>query len=293
MAHPPTPRRRARARGLAAVTLAAAALTASLTAPQASAATGETTPAPIPPHAPRFPLTTVDGAGDVFVFWPDGRGDLGPREYVLGGWRTHRVATHIDHDRDGLTEGAYGVRADGTLFYVTEAGERPLDGGWDQYDQLLSPGDLGGSPEAELIARDRSGALWVFSARRDATLRPGVRVGPGWNRYDQIAGLGDLTGDRVPDVVARDRAGVLWLHKGTGELEKPFARRVPVGLGWNRYNHLTSIGDLDQDGTSDLLARDRAGTLWLHKGTGHALWPFKKRERLAGGTGWNTYRLLF
>ncbi|NBE52395.1 FG-GAP repeat domain-containing protein [Streptomyces boluensis] len=288
MAHLPTGRSLKRLLTLA---LTTAALAASVAAPQAASA-DDGAPS-VPPHAPQFPLTAVDGPGDVYVFWPDGKGGLGPREFVLGGWQTHLGATHVDHDRDGLAEGAYGQRADGRMFYVTDAGERMLDGQWGQYDQLLSPGDLGGSAQADVIARDPKGVLWLFAAREDATLRPGVRVGPGWNRYVQIAGLGDLTGDRVPDVVGRDRAGVLWLHQGTGDARKAFSAPVPIGLGWNRYNHLTSIGDLDQDGTSDLLARDRAGVLWLHPGTGDPRRPLGQRQRVEGGAGWNQYRLLF
>ncbi|MFD7442790.1 FG-GAP repeat domain-containing protein [Streptomyces sp. NPDC059909] len=258
-----------------------------------SAVAAAPTSGTVPPQAPQFPLTAVDGPGDVHVYWPDGRGGLKPREFVLGGWQTHRAATHVDHDRDGLAEGAYGQRADGRLFYVTEAGERLLEGRWGQYDQLLSPGDLGGTPEAEVVARDPRGVLWLFSARADATLRPRIEVGPGWNAYTQIAGLGDLTGDLAPDVVARDRTGMLWLYEGTGDLEKPFSRRVGIGWGWNRYNLLTSIGDLDRDGHSDLLARDRAGALWLHKGTGRAEAPFAHRTRVGDSAHWNQYRLLF
>lgn len=287
----PSVRRARRALTSLATAAVAAALAAAICVPQAVAASGDG--AEVPPHAPRFPLTAVDGAGDVYVYWPDGRGGLGPREFVLGGWQTHRGATHVDHDRDGLAEGAYGQRADGRLFYVTDQGERLLKGRWGQYDQLLSPGDLGGTPEADVVARDRAGVLWLFSGREDATLRPRVEVGPGWNAYTQIAGLGDLTGDRRPDIVAKDRAGVLWLHKGTGNLPKSFERRTAVGAGWNRYDHVTSIGDLDQDGHSDLLARDGAGALWLHPGTGEAERPFKRPARVGDAHTWNAYRLLF
>ncbi|MDO0939012.1 hypothetical protein QQY66_47600 [Streptomyces sp. DG2A-72] len=158
--HLPSVRCARRALTSLATAAVATALAAAIAVPQAVAATGDG--AEVPPHAPQFPLTAVDGAGDVYVYWPDGRGDLGPREFVLGGWQTHRGATHVDHDRDGLAEGAYGQRADGRLFCVTDQGETLLDGRWGQYDQLLSPGDLGGTPEADVIARDRAGVLWLF-----------------------------------------------------------------------------------------------------------------------------------
>ncbi|AYN43195.1 hypothetical protein D9753_34755 [Streptomyces dangxiongensis] len=50
-------------------------------------------------------------------------------------------------------------------------------------------------------------------------------------------------------------------------------------------------GDVDGDGHSDLLARDPKGNLWLYEGTGKAAAPFKSRAKI--GTGFNQYRDLF
>ncbi|WP_374322747.1 FG-GAP repeat domain-containing protein [Streptomyces sp. AP-93] len=97
--------------------------------------------------------------------------------------------------------------------------------------------------------------LWEYLAYPDGSLTARVRLGAGWGQYSQIAGQGDLTGDGKADIVARDTSGVLWLYVGTGNHSVPFAPRTKVGAGWNIYDRLVSVGDLDADGRTDLVAR--------------------------------------
>ncbi|MFD0430863.1 hypothetical protein ACFQ60_36845 [Streptomyces zhihengii] len=85
---------------------------------------------------------------------------------------------------------------------------------------------------------------------------------------------------------------MLWLYKGTGDRAKPFTGRTQIGGGWNAFNYLISVGDIDLDGNTDLVARSTGGALYLYKGTGMAASPFKPKV-LIGTSGWNTYRLLF
>ncbi|MFD3659948.1 FG-GAP repeat domain-containing protein [Streptomyces sp. NPDC058659] len=48
---------------------------------------------------------------------------------------------------------------------------------------------------------------------------------------------------------------------------------------------------LSGDGRADITARDKAGVLWLYKGTGDYKAPFAGRTKIGGG--WNVYdRLL-
>ncbi|MEU5050422.1 VCBS repeat-containing protein [Streptomyces sp. NPDC021096] len=162
--------------------------------------------------------------------------------------------------------------------------------GWDVYNRVLCPGDLGASIQSDLLARDKSGVLWLYPARPDATLEDPYRVGPGWDQYTDITGKGDLNGDGKADIVAKDRDGGLWLYKGTGNSTSPFTDRVKVGGGWNQYDKLVSTGDVDKDGRSDLLARDKSGVLWLYKGNGNATDPFGNRTKIGGG--WDQYRMM-
>ncbi|MEV6357261.1 FG-GAP repeat domain-containing protein [Streptomyces hydrogenans] len=144
----------------------------------------------------------------------------------------------------------------------------------------------------DIAARDASGTLWYYDRHTNATpYAPRVRVGGGWNVYDRIDGAGDLDHDGYTDLLARDKAGVLWLYKGTGSFTGArFKARVRIGGGWGAYDRLAGGADLTGDGRADLLARDRAGVLWLYKGTGDATRPYAGRTQIGGG--WQGYDQL-
>uniref|UniRef100_UPI0018FE91EC FG-GAP-like repeat-containing protein n=1 Tax=Streptomyces sp. NRRL F-5193 TaxID=1463860 RepID=UPI0018FE91EC len=144
----------------------------------------------------------------------------------------------------------------------------------------------------DIAARDASGILWYYDRHTNATpYAPRIKVGGGWQAYDRIDGAGDLDRDGYMDLLARDKAGVLWLYKGTGSLTGArFKARVRIGGGWGAYDRLASGADLTGDGRADLLARDRAGVLWLYKGTGDATRPYAGRTQIGGG--WQGYDQL-
>ncbi|MEU6849951.1 VCBS repeat-containing protein [Actinacidiphila alni] len=178
------------------------------------------------------------------------------------------------------------------IFTSATADEGKVIGtGWNVYNTFVTPGNVGGAANPDLLARDGSGNLWLYLSYGNGTFTKKRKVGPGWNIYSQIAGRGDLTGDGKPDIVARDGSGVLWLYKGTGNADAPFAKRTKIGPGWNTYNKILGLGDTSEDGRNDLIARDGSGNLWLYKGTGNASGPYASRVKI--GPGWNTYNYLF
>lgn len=163
--------------------------------------------------------------------------------------------------------------------------------GWNIYNAFVTPGNLGGAANPDLLARDSHGVLWEYLAYSNGSFARRIEVGPGWNIYTQIAGRDDITGDGRADIVARDSSGVLWLYKGTGNYKAPFAKRTRIGGGWNTYNKILGLGDTNVDGHNDLIARDYSGRLWLYEGTGSASSPYKARVQI--GHGWNVYNYLF
>ncbi|MFI9210540.1 FG-GAP-like repeat-containing protein [Streptomyces sp. NPDC053253] len=154
--------------------------------------------------------------------------------------------------------------------------------GWNVYDQLVATGNIDSAPYADLVARDKTGVLWLYSGKGHS-LATRVEVGGGWGVYDRLTGGSDLTGDSRPDLVARDKTGVLWLYKTTGSASKPFAARVRIGGGWNTYSRLIAPGDMGGAKTGDLLALDKAGVMWLYLGKSDG--TFAPRTRVGGG--WN------
>ncbi|MEU3688216.1 FG-GAP-like repeat-containing protein [Streptomyces narbonensis] len=160
----------------------------------------------------------------------------------------------------------------------------------------VKPHDYSDNGSPDLFARDRDGALWRFDSSYDSYTRKlaptyqRTAVGSGWNTYDRIESVGNVAGTNVADVIARDRTGALWLYQGTGNETKPLGARTRIGSGWGVYNQLAGGSDLTGDGRADLVATDKAGDLYLYKGTGSATAPFGTRKKLGGG--WGGYNQL-
>ncbi|MFD9045321.1 FG-GAP repeat domain-containing protein [Streptomyces zaomyceticus] len=172
--------------------------------------------------------------------------------------------------------------------YMANIGYRRTPGvmgtGWQIYDRVAAPGNIDASPYADVIARDRTGALWLHSGTGHA-FAPRKKIGGGWQIYNELTGGGDLTGDGRADLVATDKAGDLWLYKGTGNGAAPFAPRRKIGHGWGVYNKIAATGNIGGGPAGDLVARDTAGVLWLYLGKGDG--TFAARTRIGGG--WDRY----
>ncbi|MFD3943038.1 FG-GAP repeat domain-containing protein [Streptomyces sp. NPDC058579] len=158
-------------------------------------------------------------------------------------------------------------------------------GDWNTYDRVEATGDIAGTEVFDTVARDKAGVLWLHEGDDLWMTHSPRRIGAGWGVYDQLAGGGDLTGDGRADLVAVDKAGDLYLYKGTGSASAPFAPRVKSGWGWGIYNQITAVGNVAGAPAGDLVARDKAGVLWLYLGNGDG--TFASRVRI--GAGWNEY----
>jgi hypothetical protein len=235
--------------------------------------------------------------GHLLTYEPKGTGGGVKAALDLGaGFATATAIVRVNNSDSGSRSDLY-VRMGNALYNTAERStETKLIGsGWDQYNLLMSPGNLGGTVQPDLLARDTAGALWLYQGKTDGTLVTRVRAGAsGWNALDILAGYGDYTGDGKTDLLARTPAGALYLYPGTGNAtaDAVFGTRVSVGTGWQAYNALVSTGDNDGDGKTDLLARDTAGALWLFKGTGTSTAPFAARVQI-GASGWNAFNALF
>ncbi|GAA2465911.1 VCBS repeat-containing protein [Streptomyces mauvecolor] len=252
-----------------------------------SFAAGDETPA-----AETFPLIAADGSGQAYLYPPNGTGGFGER-VALGDYSKFSQVTKVDNNKDGAFDAFYELYTNGHLVYDSVDGTpKDLGAGWDAYNLVFSAGNLGGAPADDLIARDKAGVLWLYTANADGSFAPRVKLGAGWGVMTKIAGRGDMNGDGKADIVAVDNSGVAWLYPGTGNWAAPFGNRVKLGAGWNTYNTLVGLGDLDFDGKVDLVGRDASGGLWFYAGTGTTNGsPFKDRVKV--GTGWNGMRLMF
>ncbi|MCT4356546.1 VCBS repeat-containing protein [Streptomyces sp. Je 1-79] len=249
-----------------------------------------------PVETPTFTMTAVHKqSGVLYHYYPNRTGGFAPRYEVGVDFEAFADSIYVDNDKDGYSDGTWHLRKDGELTFgwidddlvhhSTQTGR-----GWNIYTSVLSPGSIGGAQEADLIGLDKAGVLWGYQGYADGRVTARTRIGGGWGQYTQLAGQGDLTGDGKADIVARDRSGVLWLYKGTGNYKAPFAARTTIGAGWNAYDRLLSVGDLDADGRTDLVARKPNGELLRYSGTGDAQAPFQKPVKI--GYGFQNYNLL-
>ncbi|MFE2580319.1 FG-GAP repeat domain-containing protein [Streptomyces sp. NPDC059378] len=176
----------------------------------------------------------------------------------------------------------------GQVYFARGTNKSALIGkGWNAYNVLTSSGDLNRDGRADLLARDKAGALWFYAGTGKGTFRSRVRVGTGLSGYTALVGVGDLNGDGNGDLLGRDRAGNLYRWYGNGK--GGFAGRVKIASGFNAYNALVGVGDLTQDGRNDLLTRDTAGNLYRWAGNGKG--GFAARVKI--GTGWGSYKALY
>ncbi|GLB68042.1 peroxidase family protein [Arthrobacter mangrovi] len=156
---------------------------------------------------------------------------------------------------------------------------------------LLKDVDFTGDDAADVVARDGQGRLWLYPGNGTGGLDNRTLMGrSGWNAMSAITSTGDFNGDGDADVIAKDRVGTgqLWLYpgNGTGGLKS----RIKIGgSGWNTMNHLFSGGDMNGDGTTDLMARDASGKLWTYPGTGTGR---LKARIITGSSGWNSVTAL-
>ncbi|MFF8375170.1 FG-GAP repeat domain-containing protein [Streptomyces sp. NPDC015661] len=224
-----------------------------------------------------FTVTRKPGAHD---YDADGSPDVLMRDTAGRLW-IHD--TLVSPSLDPLTQKPYSDRLDQNPGLL-------VGSGWGIYDRIEAAGNIAGSAVSDVVARDKSGVLWLYQgtglARTPLATR--VRIGAGWNTYTQLTGGSDLTGDGRPDLVATDKAGDLWLYKATGSTTAPYAARRKIGYGWGIYNQLTATGNIAGGPAGDLVARDKAGVLWLYLGNGDG--TFAARTKI--GAGWGGYDQL-
>ncbi|OAR25079.1 hypothetical protein A8W25_28575 [Streptomyces sp. ERV7] len=236
---------------------------------EAGLADDHATPYPTTPPAPvgMVHLTAADLTGD-------GKKDLVGVESATG------------------TLYLYPGNGDGTL------GDRVRIGsGWGGMSKLAAA-DFTGDGRADLAAvENTTGNLYVYPGSGTAggmnTLGARVRIGSGWGAMRDLTAL-DVNKDGRPDLLAIDSGGALWAYPGSGGAAgmSTLGDRAQIGSGWNAMTELAAPGDLNSDGTADLVAVDPSGSLWKYPATGslNGMNTLGDRDRI--GSGWDSMRQL-
>jgi hypothetical protein len=146
--------------------------------------------------------------------------------------------------------------------------------------------DLVGEAYPDLVVRRASdgrgfiiptGGLTAFAKATTASAK-------GWKDKQDVLVTPDVTGDGVVDLVSTSKQGVLRIRPGKGGGK--FKATSKVVTATRGHSLMTAVGDINEDGRNDLVARDK-GRLVALLGTSHG--GFK---RVVLGKGMGSYAQL-
>ncbi|MFE6177924.1 FG-GAP-like repeat-containing protein [Streptomyces sp. NPDC056464] len=206
----------------------------------------------------------------------------------------------VRHDHagsEGLPDGVgdlLTLNSSGTLTFQQGTGKGTFSGkvsgsGWSTKAVAVPFGDLNHDRCNDVLVRMSDGSLRGYKVKcglAPATSMPYTKLGTGWNAYDVLTSPGDLTGDKRPDLLARKTSTgdvYVFAAKSDGTL----AGGKKIRSAWTGYTKIVGAGDLNGDGHGDVLARDRAGTLWRYNGLGNGLLKDRVKVFANWGTGYN------
>ncbi|WNI23452.1 VCBS repeat-containing protein [Streptomyces sp. ITFR-16] len=147
--------------------------------------------------------------------------------------------------------------------------------------------DQGGLSTGDLVTLNSSGGLTVQFGQDPGTFS-GKKSGSGWPAGTLAVPFTDTGSDRCSELLVRMPGGELRQYAGRCGTSgyTPGGKHTVIGGGWQQYDVLTSPGDLNGDGRSDLVARQTStGDMYFYAGAPGGKFAVKTRIN----TDWRTY----
>jgi hypothetical protein len=260
--------------------------------------------------------------GALLLYGGDGSNGLLPPVLVSTGWNTVIDIYALDLDRDEDTDlivrtsvgqlilwagdgsGSFsyvGIVDSGwsTMGPVTGAGPLQLDA--DSPPAPPTPavpvapgatgvGDFDGDGHNDIIGVSKSGALQLYRGTGQGGVHSAVTIlNASWGTNVMTVPAGDFNSDGFQDIARLTTAGDF--EVAYGGMNSVLSAPVKVATGWSSYNLLISGLDWDGDGAVDVIARDGAGDLWLHRSNGVGGWAPNQPTLI--GRGWGSMTAIF
>ena len=151
----------------------------------------------------------------------------------------------------------------------------PIDAGvsFAGMDTLLNAGDVNRDGFGDVLARNASGELLIFTGNGTGALAPPRGVGGGWGAVTDLAAVGDVTGDGMPDLIG-DVGGTRTVWTGNGSAFNagvPVKGSVPMPAGLpsdlSGFDWVFGVQPMTLKGHSDYVVRERAsGMVYVYDG---------------------------
>ncbi|QZY52263.1 FG-GAP repeat domain-containing protein [Leucobacter tenebrionis] len=244
----------------------------------------------------RADIVSAHSSGLLYVYPSNGKGGFAARKVIgNGGWQNMRIVTVGDVGGDEYMDLVAMDKRDGKLYFYPGRsnglfGSRTLIGtGFKSIRDLVSPGDISGDGIADLVGVGKGDhALYSWTLSKSGKITSKKKHYSGWKGWSPVGGS-DIIGNGMADLIVRSPGGALYAypsnHRNVGF---PSESRTLIGTGgWSPYL-VNSVGDFSGDGRADVIARDKAGRLWLYPGKdGGSL-----GSRVQIGTGWNSMQQI-
>jgi hypothetical protein len=236
--------------------------------------------------------------GELFNYRGDAVGGIESQHPYSDDYKnTNLIETAGDFTGDGHNDVIIRVLSTGSLYVVPGDGQSldyaartQIGTGWNSMSAIVSGHDFNGDGKVDIVAREKStGYLWLYPGKGNGRVDSRVKIGTGWNSMREITAPGDLDHDGHADIIAvrgSDECMYFYGGRGNGTL-KPGVR---MSCHWVGYDALAAVGDFDNDGHADWIARRKSdGALFLYRGNGAG--GYGSRLRI-GSSGWNAMNII-
>ncbi|MFF3840095.1 FG-GAP repeat domain-containing protein [Streptomyces sp. NPDC001930] len=182
--------------------------------------------------APAPDMVARDASGVLWLYLGKGDGTFASRTRIGAGWNGYnKITGGSDLNGDGWSD-LLATDASGVLWAYQGTGNwsspfrgrTKVGGGWGGMNQITAVGDVAGTPQGDLLARDTAGVLWLYQGATGSSFATRVRIGSGWGAYTHLVGMGDVDRDGRNDLFAYGKGGS-FVYRGTGATATPFAQR--------------------------------------------------------------------
>lgn len=231
-------------------------------------------------------------AGSLYFYPGSGDGSFGTRVLAGTGWQIYdEVIGAGDLNGDGVGDLLARTPAGALYRYAGKSGGKLAarvlyaNTGWATYNQIIGGGDWDGNGRTDLLARDFSGALWLYRGDGKGGFATRVARSTGWNLATQFAGAGNNPQYGKYGIMARTSAGSLYRYQVNGTSTGALINKKLIGeSAWpSSTTRLAYVCALTQNGLADLVVH----TISTGKLTNPALYATADPLLAAGSKSYN------